>query len=86
MTEAIWLLIGILIGYAGCYFARGERISASTRRDGDEREVMVKRSKPSLRSPLKTHQVQYEKYRARDSGLYAPTVAKTKKDEVEIGR
>lgn len=80
MTEAAILLTGIIVGYLLCYFA----YRAPQGRRKDEEVVMVKRSKPSLRSPLKTHRSEYEKYRTRDTGLYAPTKAKDKKDEITV--
>lgn len=80
------LLVGIIIGYVMCYLAREP---SQTRQKGteDAQTILVKRSKPSLRSPLQTHRIAYEKYQTKDTGLYAPVKAKGgTKDEVEIGR
>jgi len=38
--------------------------------------TVVPRVKSSLRSPLKTFNVQYDKFKARDSGLYQPAEPK----------
>jgi len=80
------LLVGIIIGYVMCYLARKP---SQTRKNDvrDAQTILVKRSKPSLRSPLQTHRIAYEKYQMKDTGLYAPVKAKGgTKDEVEIGR
>jgi len=80
------LLVGILIGYAMCYFAR-EPSQTRQKPVEDAQTILVRRSKPSLRSPLQTHRIAYEKYQTKDTGLYAPVKAKGgTKDEVEIGR
>lgn len=84
MTEAIWLTVGLLLGYAMCFFARGDHHNHTKK--SETQETTIKRSKPSLRSPLRTHKVQYDKYRSKDSGLYEPSKPVTKKDEIEIGR
>lgn len=77
--SAVWLLLGILIGYFGCYYAPKER-------KAEEPTVMVKRNRPSLRNPLKTHKVSYDKYRSKETGLYQPGVAKAKKEDIELER
>lgn len=38
--------------------------------------IEVPRKKPSLRSPLKTFAVEYDRYKARDSGLFQPSEPK----------
>lgn len=80
--SAVWLLVGIVVGYLACFIATK---SPRTGTKEDESTVLVKRSKPSLRSPLRTHKTQYDKYRTKESGLYAPMKAKNEsKDEVNI--
>lgn len=83
MIEASILLIGIIIGYAMCYFA--VRRDTPKRTQQEDNTVLVKRSRTSLRSPLQTNRVKYEKYRTRDTGLYSPVKPKKREGSVEIG-
>lgn len=83
MMYAGTLLVGIIVGYALCYL--GSSTTHTIKQD--DSDILVKRSKPSLRSPLRTHRTHYDKYKTKDSGLYAPVTARNdKKDEVEIGQ
>ena len=63
------IIIGALIflaGYLLCYFTVKKPITTA------ELITEVKRIKPSLRNPLKTYNVRYEKFKSRSSGLYEP--------------
>jgi len=82
MLYAATLLSGILIGYSLCYFAPRQMNTVKR----EDQTVLVKRSKPSLRSPLQTNKIAYEQYKTKDTGLYAPVKAKPDDKEVEIGR
>lgn len=83
MEYAITLLIGIAIGYFMHWAASKPRTAAKE----DPTEVMVKRTRLSMRSPLKTSRTEYDKYKTRDSGLYAPVKPKlTNNDQIEVGR
>lgn len=84
MIYSVVLLVGIVVGYALCYFAptKTKVIPAP-----EENTIMVKRSKPSLRSPLQTNKVAYEQYKTKDTGLYAPVKPRAnRKDEIEVSR
>jgi len=84
MTYAIVLLIGILIGFVLCYFAQ---IRQHMPMSQDDKTVMVKRSRLSLRSPQQTHRTHYDKYKSSGSGLYSPVKPKhDNPDKVEVGR
>ena len=66
------MLIGgflIVVGYLLCY------LTISRRNVNNTTEVEVKRVKPSFRNPLRTYEVQYDKYKSRE-GLYEPQKAK----------
>ena len=83
MEYAIVAIVSMCAGYLLCY------VKSDRRRDTQEQpaEQLVKRVKPSLRSPLKTSKVQYDQYRSEKTGLYAPVKPKAdSKDEVQIGR
>ncbi|OMF47715.1 hypothetical protein [Paenibacillus amylolyticus] len=85
MMYAAVLLVGMVCGYLMCYMAQRPR--PPERVQHEDKEIMVKRNKPSMRSPLRTTQVKYDKYKTRDSGLYAPVKPKvSRKDEFEVGR
>jgi len=48
---------------------------------------MVKRTRLSMRSPLKTVRTEYDKFKMGDTGLYAPVRPKaTNNDQIEVGR
>lgn len=90
MIYAVVLFVGIITGYALCYFAKGS-VSRSKARKHDQEDqdtILVRRSKVSLRSPLKTHRTHYDKFKVRDSGLYSPRKPSgepmKQKDEIEI--
>jgi|GEM_PF-3051530 len=84
MIEAGVLLVGIILGYLLCYIATNRHTTLSKSRD--ENTVMVKRSRMSLRSPLQTNRVQYDKFKTRGTGLYSPVKPKSdKKEDVEVG-
>ena len=80
MLYAGTLLVGILIGYALCYFAQ------SPAHGTHDSTVLVKRSRPSLRSPLRTHNVKYDKYKTNENLYSAVKATGGKKEEVELGR
>ena len=84
MIEASILLSGIIIGYLLCYFAQ-DRHAAPRRVPQEDNTVLVKRSRVSLRNPLQTNRVQYEKYKTRDTGLYSPVKPSKKEDKIEVG-
>jgi len=63
------LFIGALLitaGYFLCYFTVKKPTGTN------EFITQVKRVKPSLRNPLKTYEVEYNRYKSRDSGLFEP--------------
>lgn len=67
------ILFGGLIFAAGfftCYFTK--------KKSEAKQETYVKRIKPSLRNPLKTYEVSYEKYKSRDNKLLEPIRPKKK--------
>lgn len=85
MVEAGILLSGIIIGYTMCYLAVTKDTPKRTMPQEDN-TVLVKRSRVSLRNPLQTNRIQYEKYKTRDTGLYSPVKPKKKaEDNVEVG-
>lgn len=85
MMYAAVLLVGMVCGYLMCYLAQRPR--PPERKQHEDKEIMIKRNKPSLRSPLRTTQMKYEKYKTRDTDLYAPVRPKAKRnDEFEVGR
>lgn len=63
------LFIGALLitaGYFLCYF--------TVKQPSKPKEIIteVKRVKPSLKNPLRTYEVAYDKYKSRETGLYEP--------------
>jgi len=69
------MLTGALIFFAGymtCFYF------ACTKKPHEPKRLTVKvpRVKPSLRNPMRTYNVEYERYKARDSNLYQPSKPK----------
>lgn len=65
---AFLFLLGLLAGFGARHFLwpKSEPVTST----------VIPRVKPSLRSPLKTFAVEYDKFKARDSGLYQPAEPK----------
>ncbi|MFT9498258.1 hypothetical protein [Anaerosolibacter sp.] len=64
------ILIGafiFMVGYMACFFTVKKQIKTR-----EELITQVKRVKPSLRNPLQTYNVAYERFKSRDNELYAP--------------
>jgi hypothetical protein len=79
-------LIGALIflaGFALCYFSVKKPIQAKAEQVYSE----VKRTRPSMRNPLRTYDVRYDKYKTKDTNLYSPVkpVRKSGVNEVDYG-
>jgi hypothetical protein len=73
-VETMELLIGaglIVAGYLLCYFTAKKPIQSVK-----ELYTEVKRVKPSFRNPTKTYDVNYDKFKIRESGLYGPVKPK----------
>jgi hypothetical protein len=74
------ILLGGLIfatGFFTCYFTR------KTQKE-NKQETYVKRIKPSLRNPLKTYEVSYEKYKSKDNNLMEPVRPKKRHTISEV--
>lgn len=77
------MLIGALIfltGFVTCYFFVKDR-----KKSAEENIVnTVKRIKPSMRNPMRTYDVHFEKYKSRDNNLYEPVMPKKKRTVNEV--
>ncbi len=76
------MLIGAALfagGFLLCYFTR-PRFSQSK----PKVETTVKRVRPSLRNPLRTYEVEYEKFRSRDNNLLEPVKPRKKRTVNEV--
>ncbi|RAV22212.1 hypothetical protein [Paenibacillus contaminans] len=88
MEYALLVFVSLVTGYALCYVSmRKEQSEPAVKESHDPKEVMVKRVRSSMRSPLKTTKTEYDKYKTNGSELYSPVKpANKQKDEVELGR
>lgn len=76
------MLIGAALfagGFLLCYFTRPKLPQSKSRT-----ETTVKRIKPSLRNPLRTYEVEYDKFRSRDNNLLEPVKPKKKRTVSEV--
>ena len=86
MDYAAFLAAGIIIGHLMCYLAV-KPVRSQNKASDEPQEIMVKRTRLSMRSPLKTVRTEYDKYKMGDTGLYAPVRPKaTNNDQIEVGR
>jgi hypothetical protein len=72
------ILVGALTfaaGYLLCYFTKDNKPKI---KEIKEPVGEIRRVKPSLRNPLRTYEVQYEKYKGTKSQLYEPVKPKRK--------
>lgn len=83
------ILLAFIGGFVLCYASfillpsMGKRVT----KDEEPNTILVKRSRPSLRNPMRTNTVAYEKYKTSDTGLFQPVKPKQpSKDEIEVGR
>ena len=83
------ILFAFIGGFALCYvsFVLLPSIGKGAVKEPEQSTILVKRSKPSLRNPMRTNTVAYEKYKTSDTGLFQPVKPKQPgKDEIEVGR
>jgi hypothetical protein len=78
-------LIGALIflaGFSTCYFS----VKKPYKPKATESYTEVKRVRPSMRNPLRTYDIRYDKYKTKNTDLYQPVkpVRKSGVNEVEI--
>jgi hypothetical protein len=86
MDYAAFLVVGIVAGYLLCFFTV-RLVRSESKMFSDPKEVVVRRSRLSMRSPLRTVRTEYNRYKTNDTGLYAPVRPKaTSADQIEVGR
>jgi len=76
------MLIGAALfagGFLLCYFTRPRFTQGKAKV-----ETTVKRVKPSLRNPLRTYELEYERFRSRDNNLLEPVKPKKKRTVSEV--
>ena len=78
-------LIGALIflaGFCTCYFS----VKKPYKPKATESYTEVKRVRPSMRNPLRTYDIRYDKYKTKNTDLYQPVkpVRKSGVNEVEL--
>ncbi|MEC0265145.1 hypothetical protein [Paenibacillus anseongense] len=86
--QVLIFLVVFIAGYLLCYFtnkSNGKVVKRETDSDlKDDKFVMVKRNKPSLRNPMKTTKIEYNEYKTKNN-LYAPVKPTSHlKEEVKI--
>lgn len=81
----ILVLISVSLGYAVGRVTRKHQQSPQTSNANESNVVLVKRNKPSFRSPLKTSVTAYDEYKT-SKGLYAPIKPGkgSKADEIDL--
>ena len=83
------ILFAFIGGFVLCYvaFVLPQAIGKSAVKETESNTILIKRNKPSLRNPMRTNTVAYEKYKTSDTGLFQPVKPKQQsKDEIELGR
>ena len=70
MESVLNMIVGaclIVVGYTLCELSRIQK--------KDDNEIVIRRTKTSMRNPLRTYEIEYDKYKGKN-GLYEPQVPK----------